>query len=228
MIRSLILSYYLINLSFASLLVSFGCVCFVHILTPRQDKLVIRPKATKFVFLDYSRLQMDYHCYSSDINCYFISADVTFFEDFSFFSSTARPHVPNVLSIPFVLPSPDFPFPPIDVVTRSLQVYTRRPRPPTGPFVETSSMPQSSLAWVPQPSDDLPIVIMKGTRSTSNSHLVYNFFSFHRLSLPYFTFVSTLSFVSTSNDTWKWMLFTPMTHGSLLVFLLASLPVGCH
>ena len=146
---------------------------------------------------------MDYHCYSSDINCYFISADVTFFQDFSFFSSAARPHVPNVLSIPLVLPSPDFPFPPTDVVTRSLQVYTRRPRPPTGPFVESSSMPQSSLARVSQPYDDLPIAIQKGIRSTSNPYPVYNFFSFHRLSLPYFAFVSTLSFVSTCNGTWK-------------------------
>ena len=32
----------------------FGCVCFVHILTPRQDKL--SAKATKCVFLGYSLL----------------------------------------------------------------------------------------------------------------------------------------------------------------------------
>ena len=32
----------------------FGCVCFVHILTPGQDKL--SAKATKCVFLGYSRL----------------------------------------------------------------------------------------------------------------------------------------------------------------------------
>ena len=32
----------------------FGCVCFVHILTPGQDKLSI--KAMKSVFLGYSRL----------------------------------------------------------------------------------------------------------------------------------------------------------------------------
>ena len=62
-------------------------------------------------------------------------------------------------------------------------------------------MPQSSLAHVPQPSDDLPIAIRKGTRSTSNLHPVYNFLSFHRLSLPYFAFVSTLSFVSTPKST---------------------------
>ena len=112
-----------------------------------------------------------------------------------------RPSALDVLSIPLVLPSPDFPSPPPDVVTRPLQVYTRRPRPPTRPRVDSSLMPQSSPAPVPQPSDDLPIAIRKGTRSTSNPHPVYNFLSFHRLSLPYFAFVSTLSSVSTPKST---------------------------
>ena len=58
----------------------FGCVCFVHILTPEQDKL--SAKAMKCVFLGYSRLQRGYRCYSPDINRYFISTDVTFFEVF--------------------------------------------------------------------------------------------------------------------------------------------------
>ena len=112
---------------------AFGCVCFVHILTPGQDKL--SAKATKCVFLGYSRLQRGYRCYSPDINCYFISVDVTFFENSSFFSSAARP------SIPLVLISLDFPSTPTDAVTQPLQVYTRCPRPPTWPFVEASSMP---------------------------------------------------------------------------------------
>ena len=220
----------------------FSCVCFVHILTPRPNKL--STKATKCVFLGYSRLQRGYCCYSPDTNRYFISADVTFFEDSSFFSSAARPSVPYVLSIPLILPSPDFPSPPTDVVTRPLQVYTHhpRPRPPIGPHVDSSLMPQSSPASVPQPSDDLPIAIWKGTRSTSNLHPVYNFLSYYRLSLLYFTFISTLSSVSThksasealshlgwkqamaeemdalySNDTWE-----------LVALPLGKSPVGCH
>ena len=179
----------------------FGCVCFVHILTPRQDKL--SAKATKCVFLGYSHLlQRGYRCYSPDTNRYFISDDVTFSEDSSF-SSAVRPSAPNVLSIPLVLPFPDFHSPPTIVVTRPLQVYTRRPRPRprTRPRGDSSLMPQSSPAPVPQPCDDLPIAIRKGTRSTSNPHPVYNFLSFHRLSLPYFAFVSTLSSVSTPKST---------------------------
>ena len=62
-------------------------------------------------------------------------------------------------------------------------------------------MPPSSPAPVPQPYDDLPISIQKGTHSTYNPHPVYNFLRLHRLSLPYFAFVSTLSSVSTPNST---------------------------
>ena len=116
----------------------FGCVCFIHILTLGQDKL--SAKATKCVFLGYSRLQRGYRCYSPDTNRYFIFADVTFFKDSSFFSSAVRPSAPDVLSIPLVLPSLNFPSPPPDVVTRPLQVYTRCPCPPTRPRVDSSLM----------------------------------------------------------------------------------------
>ena len=92
----------------------FGCVFFVHILTLGQDKL--SAKATKCVFLGYSRLQRGYRCYSPDTNLYFISTDDTFFEDSSF-SFAVHPSAPDVLSIPLVLPSPDFPSPPPYVVT---------------------------------------------------------------------------------------------------------------
>ncbi|RVW22259.1 Retrovirus-related Pol polyprotein from transposon TNT 1-94 [Vitis vinifera] len=66
----------------------FGCTCFVHILTPGQDKL--SAKAMKCLFLGYSRLQKGYRCYSLETHRYFISADVTFFEDSPFFSTTSE------------------------------------------------------------------------------------------------------------------------------------------
>ena len=62
-------------------------------------------------------------------------------------------------------------------------------------------MPPSSPTPVPQPPDDLPIAIRKGTPCTCNPHLVYNFLSYHRLSLPYFVFVSTMSYVSIPTST---------------------------
>ena len=63
----------------------FGCTCFVHILTLGQDKLFA--KVAKCIFLGNSRLQRGYHCYSPDTHRYFVSADVTFFEYSSIFSS---------------------------------------------------------------------------------------------------------------------------------------------
>ena len=125
-----------------------------------------------------------------------------------------------------------FPFSTYRCLTRPLQVYTLRPRPrprpPPGPLVEASSMLQSSPTLVPQPFDDLPIVIRKGTRSTSNSHPIYNFLSFHLylyltfplfppclLSLPLKTLVR-LSLIRARNRQWlrKWMLFTLMHMGA--------------
>ncbi|RVW98549.1 Retrovirus-related Pol polyprotein from transposon RE1 [Vitis vinifera] len=81
----------------------FGCTCFVHILTPGQDKL--SAKAMKCLFLGYSRFQKGYRCYSLETHQYFISADVTFFEDSPFFSTTSESlPVSEVLPIPIVSP----------------------------------------------------------------------------------------------------------------------------
>ena len=55
----------------------FRCTCFVHILTSGQGKL--SAKATKCIFLGYSRLQRGYHCYSPDTHRYFVSTNVIFF-----------------------------------------------------------------------------------------------------------------------------------------------------
>ncbi|RVW89896.1 Retrovirus-related Pol polyprotein from transposon TNT 1-94 [Vitis vinifera] len=115
----------------------FGCTCFVHILTPGQDKL--SAKAMKCLFLGYSRLQKGYRCYSLETHRYFISADVTFFEDSPFFSTTSESlPVSEVLPIPIVSPPDAMP-------PRPLQVYHRRPR-----VVAPLPFPEA-------PADSLPI-----------------------------------------------------------------------
>ena len=200
-----------------------------------QDKL--SAKATKCVFLGYSCFQRGYQCYSPDINRYLISTDVTFFEDSSFFSFVACPPVLDDIFIPVVLPSPDFPSPLTDAVTRPLQIYTRHPCPPIGPLVDSSFMPPSSLTLILQPPDDLPIAIRKGTRSTCNPHSVYNFLSFHHLSSPYFTFISTLSSISTPKSTSE-ALSHPMAEEmdalyfngtwELIALLSGKFPIGCR
>ena len=80
----------------------FGCTCFVHDLSPGLDKLSAR--SVKCVFLGYSCLQKGYKCYSPTMRRYYMSADVTFFEDTPFFS----PSVDHSLSLQEVLliPSP--------------------------------------------------------------------------------------------------------------------------
>ncbi|RVW65710.1 Retrovirus-related Pol polyprotein from transposon TNT 1-94 [Vitis vinifera] len=139
----------------------FGCTCFVHILTPGQDKL--SAKAMKCLFLGYSKLQKGYRCYSLETHRYFISADVTFFEDSPFFSTTSESlPVSEVLPIPIVSPPDAMP-------PRPLQVYHRRPRvvaPLPFPEAPADSLPIPSASPAPAlPSpNDLPIAVRKGWR----------------------------------------------------------------
>ncbi|KAJ9693611.1 hypothetical protein PVL29_009531 [Vitis rotundifolia] len=171
----------------------FGCTCFVHTLTPGQDKL--SAKATKCIFLGYSRLQKGYRCYSPATHRYFLSANVTFFEDSSFFSSSESLLISEVLPLPYISP-------PSDALSRPLQVYYHRHRAVAPPLslaeVPNDSPPVPPISPIPALSstDHLPIIIRKGNRSTRNSHPIYNFLSYHRLSSSYSAFISTLSSVS--------------------------------
>ena len=152
----------------------FGCTCFVHILTPGQDKLYA--KATKCIFLGYSRLQKGYCCYSSETHRYFLSTDVTFFEDSPFFSTSESLPDFEVLPLP-IISLPDV------VPSRPLQVYHRRHRvvvPPSLVEVPADSLPIPSTSPTPAlpPSADLTIAFQKGNRSTRNPRPIYNFLSY--------------------------------------------------
>lgn len=187
----------------------FVCTCFVHDLSPGLHKLSAR--AIKCVFLGYSRLQIGYKCYSPVHNRYYISADVTFFEEKLYFSpSTVESHtIQEVFPIPYLGPSPS-PIPesvlttsipdnpPLDQSQRSPIVYRRRPH-----VVTELENIERSYESCPTPEADpttklleenlnLPIAIRKGTRSTCNPHPIYNFLSYHRLSPSYYSFVSSI------------------------------------
>ena len=144
------------NLSSASPPCVFGCVCFAHILTPGQDKLLA--KATKCVLLDYSRLQRGYRCCSPDTHRYFVSADVTFFDNCSMFPITHPPRF-DVISLPLPYSVPDTSHVPPATPPRPLRVYTHRPHTDTGPLVNSSPMAPSSLTLVLSSPADLPISI---------------------------------------------------------------------
>ncbi|RVX09440.1 Retrovirus-related Pol polyprotein from transposon RE2 [Vitis vinifera] len=92
--------------------------------------------ATKCIFLGYYRLQKSYRCYSSETHRYFLSADVTFFEDSLFFSTSESLPVSEVLPLPIISPP---------------NVVPSRP---------TSASPAPALP----PSADLPIALRKGWR----------------------------------------------------------------
>ena len=64
----------------------FGCTFFVHDVSPNLDKL--STKVIECVFLGFSHLQKGYKFYSPTTKRYYMSTDVTFFEETPFFSST--------------------------------------------------------------------------------------------------------------------------------------------
>ena len=109
---------------------------------------------------------------------------------------TTHPPRSHVISLPLLYPVLDTSFVPPATPPRPLQVYTRHPRIDTGPPTNSSPMTPSSTTPVLLSPAHLPIAIRKGTRSSYNPHLIYNFLTYHSLSSSYFVFISTLSFIS--------------------------------
>ena len=135
----------------------FGYTCFVHILTSGQDKL--SAKAMKCIFLGYSRLQKGYRCYSPQTHRYFLSADVSFFEDSPFFSSFESLPITKVLPLPVISP-PIF----NDVPSRPLQVYHRCyrsvvPLPSAKAPVDSLPIPLASPTPALPLANNLPIAL---------------------------------------------------------------------
>ena len=196
MIRLIILFSFLINLFFVSIRAFSGALCFVHMLTPGQDKL--STKAAKCIFHGYSLLQRGYRCYSHDTHQYFVFADVPFFEHSSIFS-TLPPSSPEVLFLPLIFPIPTLPSESPTTPPRLLQSYTCCPLIDTGPPDDSSPMAPSSTTSVLLSPDDPLVPIQKGTRFSRNPHPIYYFMSYHRLSSSYSAFISALFFVSFPN-----------------------------
>ncbi|RVW92274.1 Retrovirus-related Pol polyprotein from transposon RE2 [Vitis vinifera] len=138
----------------------FGCTCFVHILTPGQDKL--SAKAMKCLFLGYSRLQKGYRCYSLETHRYFISL----------MSPSLRTHhsFPPLLSLFLFLKSCPFPLSPhlilcpLDTSGLSSSSSCRCSSPfPEAP-ADSLPIPSASPAPALPSPNDLPIAVRKGWR----------------------------------------------------------------
>ena len=126
------------------------------------------------------------------------------------FPTTTPPPPPpqsfGVLSLPllfFILNTSSTPQP--------SQVYTCHLRTNTRPPPDSSPMAPSSTTPILSSLDDLHIAIQKGIRSSRNPRPIYKFLTYHRLSSPYSSSISTLSSVSLpksvqealSNPGWK-------------------------
>ncbi|KAK8918587.1 hypothetical protein KSP39_PZI021501 [Platanthera zijinensis] len=175
----------------------FGCTCYVHSLGPTTDKLV--PRASKCMFLGYSRTQKGYLCYSPTTDKVIVSVNVTFRENQPFYysSSNSAPFTsipcPTVLvtsSLPPLIPTPlSAPMPPLPPKPPLLRVYTRR---------------ASASGALQQPSYTGDIPWTGDSASTSTAHPMANYVSMHRLWLPLRKFALSLSlslsFVSIPNS----------------------------
>ena len=118
----------------------------------------------KCVFVGYSRTQKGYRCFRPLTRRYIVFADVTFFESKSFFESVEPPssspiREDMVESVPFPPPVSVQPVlgddsqQAVQQQSFTLQVYSRRARPPVPPTVETNPTSTST-----DPSDsDLPL-----------------------------------------------------------------------
>ncbi|KAK8943380.1 hypothetical protein KSP40_PGU006061 [Platanthera guangdongensis] len=161
----------------------FGCTCYVHHLGPYTDKL--DPCAAKYVFVDYSRTQKGYVCYSPTTRKVTVSADVTFREYLLFFSALdlaplLEPVVRPVISVPRSPPSPLPAQPPVLPQPPVIRVYSRRsPR-------TVAPLQSSSTSDAPQPVAPAP---------ASTAHPMANYVSLHRLSPPLLHFATSLSSV---------------------------------
>jgi len=64
----------------------FGCVRFVHNHSPNRGKL--NPRALKCIFIGYSSTQKGYKCFHPPSKRFFLSTDVSFEEENSYFSDS--------------------------------------------------------------------------------------------------------------------------------------------
>lgn len=160
----------------------FGCTCFVFDVRSHVTKLY--PKSLKCAFLDYCRIQKGHCCFSPDLGCYLVSADVSLFEDHLFLLSPNRPCQCD--SDDFVLTySSTHYIPPTPIATGFKffeQTYSRRPQ------VSREDIPKETQPLPPpMPVDSangLPIVLRKGKCTCT---------------YPIFSYVSSCLLPSTSN-----------------------------
>ncbi|KAJ7959601.1 Retrovirus-related Pol polyprotein from transposon TNT 1-94 [Quillaja saponaria] len=150
---------------------------------------------------EYFSTSFQYFMTSQDKNRYFISADVTFFEESSFFPLTIpeSPSISEALPVPYLGPNDYISSAPLlDLLANTVDV------PDDSPSVPTPSRASDPAS---------PLILRRGTRSTRNPYPIYTFLSYHRLSSPYYAFVSSLSSI-----------FVPKSTSDALLILGGGMP----
>ncbi|RDX77512.1 hypothetical protein CR513_42345, partial [Mucuna pruriens] len=190
----------------------FGCVCFVHDVSPGHDKLSAR--AIKCVFLGYSRLKK-----GTNVTLH-LQKDTTC--QLMLHSLRKLCSSPKMIALPILYLSPtessSLETHNQDILQPSSSVHSQVELSPPSMFTCQSrtqkmgtlvcedsldSCPISSTDPTPDPlpsspsyDSDIgwPIALRKGIHSTRNPHPIY--FSYHRLSPSYFSFVSSISSIT--------------------------------
>ncbi|KAK8923657.1 hypothetical protein KSP39_PZI019078 [Platanthera zijinensis] len=213
----------------------FGCVCFVHIHHPRPSKL--DPRALRCVFIGYSATQKGYKCFHPPTRKVFVSMDVTFHEDESYYAPTADttsappPTTPSPTT-PLPVPPPYYPSlqgeslprevssyvppPPICPGVPSLQVYSRRSK---GPSTQDHAIRPDQSLDPESGSPDAPIALRKGIRSCTK-HPLSNYVSYDSFSTAYKTFISSLASI-TIPSSWQEAIGIPEWKGAMLEEMMA-------
>ena len=183
----------------------FGSTFFVHNFSVGLDKLF--PRSHECVFLGFTRSQKGYKYFSPFLNRYFVSADVTF-DDFSlYFKSQSSPlslsnlvKTPStfndsIVCDPLTMSPPPLVLAPQSASPSPLQVYSHRNRSQPSPC-DSTQVPTTLSLLALTLVFDLPIALRKDMHFTRNPSPHYIALSYHRLSLSFYTCLSSFSFVT--------------------------------
>jgi len=123
----------------------FGCIFFVHVHSNERGKL--DPRVVKCVFLGYTTTQKEYKCFHPPSKRFFVSRDVTFNEQESYFQPHLQGESVREEDESLMLPNIAFG---LEIGTETKRGIKPRPEPAAGP--EQTPQPIAGTEQVPKPT----------------------------------------------------------------------------
>lgn len=158
---------------------TFGCVCFVHLLSHERKKLT--PQSIRCAFLGYSTTQKGYVCYDPNIRRIKISRNVVFFEKQSFFTQDTAVSPPVFSVLPNF--STDFSrYKPGLIYTRRQDAPITNLELPSPTTVSPSLLDPPPMTSNPSPDDHPPPVTLRRSSRAPRPPDRYGFSSHSSLS----------------------------------------------